>query len=161
MDAQIPLRALLLASRKGGAGKTTLALHLGVVLGERSKVLLIDADEQASASAWYRMRAASEPRLVACQPRQVRDVLDAARAEGIGLAIIDTAGKAEVEYVMRLADFVLIPVRTAFLERANQFLLRVPEAVLNHDRLQLAQERPGIRTKRRNGLNQRDLVKSV
>jgi chromosome partitioning protein len=116
MDAQIPLRALLLASRKGGAGKTTLALHLGVVLGERSKVLLIDADEQASASAWYRMRAASEPRLVACQPRQVRDVLDAARAEGIGLAIIDTAGKAEVEYVMRLADFVLIPVRTAFLD---------------------------------------------
>jgi chromosome partitioning protein len=116
MDALMPLRTLLLASRKGGAGKTTLALHLGVILAARTKVLLVDADEQASASAWYRIRAAAEPRLVACQPRQVRDVLDAAAAEGIGLAIVDTAGKAEVEHMMRLADFVLIPVRAAFLD---------------------------------------------
>jgi cellulose biosynthesis protein BcsQ len=116
MDTSAPLRSLLLASRKGGAGKTTLALHLGVILGTRSKVLLIDADEQASASAWYRMRAADHPRLVACAPRQVRDVLTVAAAEGIEFAIIDTAGKAEVEHMMRLADFVLIPVRTAFLD---------------------------------------------
>jgi hypothetical protein len=50
-----------------------------------------DGDEQASASVWYRMRTADHPRL-------------------------DTTGKAEVEHMMRLADFVLIPVRTAFLE---------------------------------------------
>jgi chromosome partitioning protein len=105
-----------LASRKGGAGKTTLALHLAVILGERGNVLLVDADEQASASAWFRMRSADRPRLVACQPRQVREVLSVAEAEGIELAIIDTAGKAEVENLMRLADFVLIPVRTAFLD---------------------------------------------
>jgi cellulose biosynthesis protein BcsQ len=116
MDTSAPLRSLLLASRKGGAGKTTLALHLGVILGARSKVLLIDADEQASASAWYRMRTADHPRLVACAPRQVRDVLTVAAAEGIEFAIIDTAGKAEVEHMMRLADFVLVPVRTAFLD---------------------------------------------
>jgi cellulose biosynthesis protein BcsQ len=116
MGTLAPLRSLLLASRKGGAGKTTLALHLGVILSARNKVLLIDADEQASASAWYRMRVADEPRLVACQPRQVRDVLSVAAGEGIEIAIIDTAGKAEVEHLMRLADFVLIPVRTAFLD---------------------------------------------
>jgi chromosome partitioning protein len=116
MSHSAPLRSLLLASRKGGAGKTTLALHLGVILGERHKLLLIDADEQASASAWYRMRAADEPRLVACPPRQVRDVLEAAQAEGVEIAVIDTAGKAEVEHMMRLADFVLIPVRAAFLD---------------------------------------------
>ena len=116
MGTTSPMRTLLLASRKGGAGKTTLALHLGVILGERSNVLLIDADEQASASAWYRMRATDRPRLVACSPRQVRDVLTVAATEGIELAIIDTAGKAEVEHMMRLADFVLIPVRTAFLD---------------------------------------------
>jgi chromosome partitioning protein len=43
-------------------------------------------------------------------------VLTVAASEGIELAIIDTAGKAEVEHMMRLADFVLIPVRTAFLD---------------------------------------------
>jgi chromosome partitioning protein len=116
METSAPLRSLLLASRKGGAGKTTLALHLGVILGSRRNVLLIDADEQASASAWYRMRSADRPRLVACPPRQVRDVLTVATEEGIELAVIDTAGKAEVENMMRLADFVLIPVRTAFLD---------------------------------------------
>jgi hypothetical protein len=66
VDASPPLRSLLLASRKGGAGKTTLALHLGVILATRTKVLLVDADEQAS--AWYRVRAAAEPRLVTCPP---------------------------------------------------------------------------------------------
>ena len=45
MSESAPLRSLVLASRKGGAGKTTLALHLGVILGDRSKVLLVDADE--------------------------------------------------------------------------------------------------------------------
>ncbi len=116
MSESAPLRSLVLASRKGGAGKTTLALHLGVILGDRSKVLLVDADEQASASAWYRMRTAEHPRLVACGRRQVRDVLSVAADEGIELAIIDTAGKAEVETMMRLADFVLVPVKTAFLD---------------------------------------------
>jgi chromosome partitioning protein len=116
MDVPPPPRSLVLASRKGGAGKTTLALHLGVILAERHNLLLIDADEQASASAWFRMRAADQPRLVACSPRQVRDVLEVAEREGVELAIIDTAGKAEVEQMIRLADLVLIPVRTAFLD---------------------------------------------
>ena len=116
MSESQPLRSLVLASRKGGAGKTTLALHLAVILSARCRTLLVDADEQASASAWFRMRVADEPRVVACQPRQVRDVLAMAAAEGIELAIVDTAGKAEVETMIRLADFVLIPVRTAFLD---------------------------------------------
>ena len=43
-------------------------------------------------------------------------MLSVAADEGIELANIDTAGKAEVETMMRLADFVLVPVRTAFLD---------------------------------------------
>lgn len=44
-------------SQKGGTGKTSLALHMAATLaGEGAKTLLIDADPQASAMAWYACR---------------------------------------------------------------------------------------------------------
>jgi chromosome partitioning protein len=47
------MRTLSIASRKGGVGKTTSAVCLAGALGERGKrVLVVDMDPQASASAW-------------------------------------------------------------------------------------------------------------
>ena len=47
-------------SQKGGAGKTTLAIHLADTLARRGRrVLLVDADEQATASKWAALRADS------------------------------------------------------------------------------------------------------
>lgn len=44
-------------SQKGGTGKTTLALHIAALLSSYgAKTLLIDADPQASAMAWYACR---------------------------------------------------------------------------------------------------------
>lgn len=44
-------------SQKGGTGKTTLALHVAALLaGTGRKTLLIDADPQASAMAWFACR---------------------------------------------------------------------------------------------------------
>ncbi len=56
------MRTFSLLAQKGGAGKTTLAVHLAVLaesLGER--VALIDTDPQRSAADWWRARKLPQP----------------------------------------------------------------------------------------------------
>jgi chromosome partitioning protein len=57
--ASVPAIALL--SQKGGAGKTTLAVHLAVASGD---ALIIDTDNQKSAAGWWREREGERPELV-------------------------------------------------------------------------------------------------
>ncbi|MCL4825249.1 MAG: ParA family protein, partial [Anaerolineales bacterium] len=49
------MKTLVLASQKGGAGKTTLAAHIAVAaeLAGAGPVVLIDTDPQGSLSAWW------------------------------------------------------------------------------------------------------------
>lgn len=49
---------LVVGGIKGGSGKTTLATNLTVLRSKSHKVLLIDADEQRSASDWAEQRDA-------------------------------------------------------------------------------------------------------
>ncbi len=57
------MRVIVLASRKGGAGKTTLSSHLAVE-AERAgvgRVALADTDPQGGLAAWYNARKAETP----------------------------------------------------------------------------------------------------
>ena len=49
-------KIICIANRKGGVGKTTLATNLAVALNNKGKSILIDADEQLSASKWAKQR---------------------------------------------------------------------------------------------------------
>ncbi len=49
---------LIVGGIKGGSGKTTLATNLTVIRSENRKVLLVDSDEQRSASDWADQREA-------------------------------------------------------------------------------------------------------
>lgn len=113
------MKVLGLLSRKGGSGKTTLAIHLAVMAqsGKR-KVLLIDMDPQGSASAWWRARADATPAMEEATPDQLGGLLETARASGIDLVIIDTRPSVEADatQVAALSDFVLIPTRPAILD---------------------------------------------
>jgi chromosome partitioning protein len=113
------MHTIAVISQKGGAGKTTLALHLAVE-AENSGVstAIVDLDPQASATAWGDSRRKEVPAVVSAQASRLRSVLDAAQLGGAGLAVIDTAPHSESVALAaaREADLILIPCRPAILD---------------------------------------------
>jgi chromosome partitioning protein len=113
------MKVVGLLSRKGGVGKTTLAVHLAVLAQQAGlRTLLVDLDPQGSAAAWWRARDAETPALVETQPADLRGILDAARADGVDLVVVDTrpSVEADVAHVAALSDLVLIPTRPAIFD---------------------------------------------
>ncbi len=109
------MKTLVLASQKGGAGKTTLAAHLAVAAEHQGAgpVVLLDTDPQGSLSAWWHSRRADTPLLAEAALADLEAKLRALAEAGFELAVIDTppAITAAIRDVVRLADLVLIPTR--------------------------------------------------
>jgi len=109
------MRTLVLASQKGGVGKTTLAGHLAVAAerGGCGPVALVDTDPQGSLASWWNERAADTPLFASVDIGQLSVHLAALAAAGVELAIIDTppAVTATIRSVLAVADLVVIPTR--------------------------------------------------
>jgi len=112
------MKTISLLAQKGGAGKTTLALHWAVEAGKAGPepVVVIDMDPQASATKWYRKRKDKTPVLI--QTDTPQEALEACKADGIGLTILDTAPHAfrEASKAAGIADLVVIPCRPSILD---------------------------------------------
>ncbi|HTW68838.1 MAG TPA: ParA family protein, partial [Acetobacteraceae bacterium] len=51
------MQTVVIVSQKGGAGKTTLAIHLAAAASEAGLVaLVVDTDPQATACTWHSWR---------------------------------------------------------------------------------------------------------
>jgi len=113
------MNVITVASRKGGAGKTTICAHLAAhahALGHRA--LLIDADPQGSLALCNSLRASALP--FATAERGIDRPIALAMVDGVEWVFIDTAPTmwVVVKEAVRVATLVLIPARPGFLDLA-------------------------------------------
>ncbi len=109
------MKIIVLASQKGGVGKTTLAAHIAVAAEKAgdSPCVLIDTDPQASLASWWNGREAETPAFATSTLKELPAKLEALDKAGYAFAFIDTppAITESIRSVVGLADFVLIPTR--------------------------------------------------
>src|ERR1700712_1723609 len=112
------MRTLALVSQKGGAGKTTLVLHLAVAAHRAGlQVAIADLDPQSSAWKWSERRK-DHPEAVVTSAEQLEHVKAQATAGDLDLLIIDSAPHADRPALVacKASDLVLIPCRASILD---------------------------------------------
>ena len=81
-------------NQKGGVGKTTLSINVADYLANAHKVLLIDADKQASATSWASLREDNKFQVISLtRESMANDILKL--SEGFQYTIIDAPPHAE------------------------------------------------------------------
>ena len=114
------MNVITLASRKGGAGKTTLTAHLAAFAhGQGRRCLVVDADPQGSLTLWHSLRTDHALPLMTAE-RGVDRSLALAMVAGVDWVFIDTAPTmwVVVQEAIRAATMVVIPARPGFLDLA-------------------------------------------
>jgi chromosome partitioning protein len=112
---------IAIISQKGGAGKTTVAVHLAAAAELAGHTALVfDTDQQATASQWAAWRKGTAPEVVESSPNMLASKVDAARRHGAGFIVIDTPPHADsaASAAMQVADLVLIPCRPSAFDLA-------------------------------------------
>src|SRR4051794_10382222 len=114
------MQVFVIASQKGGAGKTTLAVHLAAEAATTRRVLVMDLDPQGSAMEWANRRGDKAPDVMAAHPATIAKEIERAKDDGYELVILDTAPHADHAALQaaRSADLVVIPCRPATFDIA-------------------------------------------
>jgi len=110
------MKTVAIVSQKGGAGKTTIAVHLATAAASAGHAAaIIDLDPQGTAASWGDRRQADAPEVVSGQAARLPVLIDAARSGGADLVVLDTAPNADQTALRaaQLADLVLVPCRAA------------------------------------------------
>jgi chromosome partitioning protein len=108
------MKTIVIASQKGGSGKTTVTASLAVAAEQarNGPAVIIDADPQQTLATWWNVRQAEIPKLAPVDLRDLPGRLNAL-AEGFLYCFIDTPPALTEQnlQVLRLADLVIIPTR--------------------------------------------------
>jgi len=105
---------IAIISQKGGAGKTTLAIHLAAAAQDAGTIaLIVDTDPQATASQWAAWRQDKPPEVIDSPPPRLAVKIRQAREQGAQWIVIDTPPHADsaARAAVEVADLVLIPCR--------------------------------------------------
>ncbi len=109
---------LVVASGKGGSGKTSSSLNLAVYAAhEGLKVVAVDLDRQASLTRWYERRPDEAPSLVLWgggMPEASRAIQEIDALADVDLVVVDTPPGLDdhpeaARLLVEKADFVLVP----------------------------------------------------
>jgi chromosome partitioning protein len=111
------MKVLVIASQKGGVGKTTLSGHLAIeaeAVGQE-RVAIIDTDPQGSLSKWWNKRKAETPLFATVDVAKLKEQLNILKEKLITLVIIDTPPAVTdiITTVIKIADVVLIPTKAS------------------------------------------------
>lgn len=113
------MKTIAILSRKGGTGKTTLAVHLAVASEKAGHTTaLIDLDPQASAAEWRDTREDDSPAVISSHSSRLSPTLKFAKENGATLAILDTAPHTETSALdaANAADFAIVPCKPSIID---------------------------------------------
>lgn len=112
------MRTIAVIARKGGSGKTTVALNLAIAAHRRGlKTVVADSDPQRSSVDLLRLRQAG-PTVVETSGRELFALQAASAFTGVDVLIIDTpaAEEPELSNAIVLADLSLFVVRPTLVD---------------------------------------------
>lgn len=107
------MQTIAFFNSKGGAGKSTLAVHAGVCAAYDRTTALLDADPQGTLQTWAGKRSLDAPTVMAVTAGNLAAQLATLKSRGVALAVIDCPPyiTAESALLIRDADFVIVPVQ--------------------------------------------------
>lgn len=115
------MRTVLIANRKGGVGKTMIAVTLASALANRGeRVGLADADRQQSSRAWLGRRPPTVAQIRALDWSKAKEIGDAPKK--LDWLIIDAPGAlkgARAEALIAEAKAILTPVQPSVFDETS------------------------------------------
>ncbi|MDP2212258.1 ParA family protein [Phenylobacterium sp.] len=112
------MKTVAVISRKGGAGKSTVAVNLAAALRERGlRAVLADADPLRSSSEALRAHSLS---VVETSAAKLFALVTASSRSGCDVLVIDTPASPEADIVsaIKVADLCLVVTRPTYLDLA-------------------------------------------
>jgi chromosome partitioning protein len=115
------MRTIAVIARKGGSGKSTVALHLALAAHIRGRTVLIaDTDAQRSTSQVLKGRQGPRPEQVETSGAELFALQRSAAKSDVQLMVIDTPSvvEDEIAHAVVAADLCLLVIRPTFLDLA-------------------------------------------
>lgn len=119
------MKTIAIISQKGGAGKTTVTLHLAVASTKAGyNTAIIDLDPQASSAKWSDRRSDDLPVVLSAHASRLQHEINRVKELDGEMLFLDTAPHSDSAALeaAKAADLILIPCRPAILDM---------EAILN------------------------------
>lgn len=140
------MKTVLVASSKGGVGKTTIATHLAAhaaLAGEST--VLVDADPQQSSTRWAERRAGLEAAVLPVDGSARHKKVLASIPDGATRLVVDAPAGAmaeDLDAYLEIADAIVVPVLPSALDidATVGFL----NTLARHPRIRRGQTRVGL-----------------